>query len=49
LERQETSSGQQRKFLLAPEMRESLVRRLKVNEIERKTGRIIPWLFHHNG
>jgi integrase len=31
-------------------MRELLERQLeKVNELERKTNRSIPWLFHHNG
>jgi integrase len=50
LERQETSSGEERKFQLTPGMRELLMRQLEeVNELECKTGRIIPWLFHHNG
>ena len=50
LDREETSSGEERKFPLTPEMRELLVRQLEeANELERKTGRIIPWLFHHNG
>jgi integrase len=50
LDREETGSGEERKFPLAPGMRELLVRQLEeVNELERKTGRIIPWLFHRNG
>jgi len=50
LDREETGSGEERKFQLTPGMRELLVRQLEeVNELERKTGRIIPWLFHHNG
>jgi integrase len=50
LDREETGSGEERKFPLTPGMRELLVRQLEeVNELERKTGRIIPWLFHHNG
>jgi len=50
LEREETSSGEERRFPLTPEMRELLVRQLeKVNDLERKTNRIVPWLFHHNG
>ena len=50
LDREETSSGEERKFPLTPGIRELLVRQLEeVNELERKTGRIIPWLFHHNG
>jgi len=50
LEREETSSEEERKFPLTPGMRELLVRQLEeVDELERKTGRIIPWLFHHNG
>ena len=50
LERQETSRREERKFPLTQEMRELLVRQLEdANELERKTGRIIPWLFHHNG
>jgi len=50
LEREETSSGEERRFPLTPGMGELLVRQLKeVNELERKTGRMIPWLFHHNG
>src|SRR5216684_5707625 len=50
LDQEETSSGEERRFPLTPGMRELLVRQLEeVNELERKTGRIIPWLFHHNG
>jgi integrase len=50
LDREETGSGEERKFPLTPGMRELLVRQLEeVNELERKTGRIIPWLFHRNG
>jgi integrase len=50
LEREETSSEEERKFPLTPGMRELLVRQLEeVDELERKTSRIIPWLFHHNG
>jgi integrase len=50
LDREETGSGEERKFPLTPGMRELLVRQLEeVNELEHKTGRIIPWLFHHNG
>ena len=50
LEREETSGGEERRFPLTPGMRELLVRQLEeVNELERKTGRMIPWLFHHNG
>jgi hypothetical protein len=50
LERGETNSREERKFPLTPGMRELLVRQLQeLNDLERKTNRIIPWLFHHNG
>ena len=50
LEREETNTGEERRFPLTPGMRELLVRQLeKINELERKTNRLIPWLFHHNG
>jgi integrase len=50
LERGETNSREERKFPLMPGMRELLVRQLQeLNDLERKTNRIIPWLFHHNG
>jgi integrase len=50
LEREETSSGEERRFPLTPRMRELLVRQLeKLNELERKINQSIPWLFHHNG
>ena len=43
LAREETSRGEERKFPLTPEMRQLLVRQLEeVNELERKTNRIIP-------
>jgi len=43
LEREETSSGEERRFPLTPGMGELLVRQLKeVNELERKTNRTFP-------
>ena len=50
LDREETSSGEERKFPLTPEMREVLARQFEeINELERETNVIVPWLFHHNG
>jgi integrase len=50
LDQEERSSGEERRFPLTPGMRELVVRQLEeVNELERKTNRTIPWLFHHNG
>jgi len=49
-EREETSSGEERRFPLTPGIRELLMRQLgKANELESKTNRIVPWLFHRNG
>jgi integrase len=50
LEPGETKNEEGRNFPLTPELREILAAQLRhTAEVERATGRIIPWLFHPNG
>jgi integrase len=50
LEPEETVGGEGRSFPLTPELRGILLRQLeRTKELERETGRLIPWLFHHHG
>ena len=49
-ESSEANDDKGRSFPLTAELREVLARRLeKTAELEQKTGRIIPWLFHRDG
>jgi integrase len=50
LEPGETKNGEGRNFPLTPELREVLERQLQITkELEQRTERIIPWLFHRDG
>jgi integrase len=50
LEPGETKNGEGRMFPLTPALRAVLeAQRERTRQIERQTGRIIPWLFHRNG
>jgi integrase len=50
LEPTETSDQRGRSFPLTVKLREVLTRQIeKTAELERGTGRVIPWLFHRNG
>lgn len=50
LEPGETKNDEGRMFPLTPELRAVLERQLaRTREIERATGRIIPWVFHRDG
>jgi integrase len=50
LEPGETKNGEGRMFPLTPELRRVLEQQLtRTMELERASGRIIPWLFHRNG
>jgi integrase len=50
LEPGEGKSGEGRNFPLIPGLREVLERQLEhARALERKTGQIVPWLFHKNG
>lgn len=46
----ETNNRRGRSFPLTPALRKLLTRQLKTTaEFERKSGEIVPWLFHHDG
>jgi len=46
----ETKNGEGRQFPLIPELRRVMEDQLaRTRELERNTGRIIPWLFHRDG
>jgi integrase len=50
MEAGETSNKRGRSFPLTPELREVLTWQLKQTaEVERRSGRIVPWLFHRGG
>lgn len=50
LEPGETKNKEGRNFPLTPELREVLERQRKITDaIEKATGKIIPWVFHHRG
>jgi integrase len=50
LEPGETKNGEGRMFPLVPELRRELEAQLeRTADLERATGRIIPWLFHRDG
>jgi integrase len=50
LEPNETKNGEGRMFPLTPELRACLeVQRATTEALQRKTGRIIPWVFHRDG
>lgn len=50
LEPGETKGGEGRQFPLIPELRAALrAQRRSTTALERKAGRVVPWLFHHAG
>ncbi len=50
LEPGETKGGRGRLFPLTPELRQALqAQRRATNAAERRLGRVIPWIFHHDG